>query len=169
VRRIGSRTAELEAKYGTDEALGITYREPYPGHEPMSVLPNNKSASICTNCADEIRRREPNSVVVGWPDGANPSAQVNDPAFGHDFAIVDDRYLVDHWAKNTWGTSTRAVYDLQDAADVPEIRRLYGDPTTWEHSGATEHSDANVKRALQVACAAAAGGGSCLSTLSLVW
>jgi hypothetical protein len=117
----------------------------------MSVLPNNKSAALCTNCADEIHRREPNSVVVGWPDGANPSAQVNDPAFGHDFAIVDARYIVDQWAKNTWRSSTWAVYDLQDAADIAEIRRLYGDPTTWEHGWATEQSDANVKRALQMA------------------
>lgn len=49
---------------------------------------------------------------------------------GHDFAIVDGRYLVDGWAK-VFESRPRAVLDLLDPADQEEIHTYYGDPALW--------------------------------------
>lgn len=130
-RAAGSTVREkLERLYGSDEALGVRYNEA----EEMSVLPNGKGATTCTNCADYIVKQHGGGRVVGYGDKTNPSAGATGdfPGSGHDFAILEDRYIVDPWVKETSGTSQRAVFDMTDPADQAEIRRLYGDPKVWE-------------------------------------
>jgi hypothetical protein len=123
------RKMELEQKYGSDEALGVTYDE----EQGMSVLPSGEGATTCTNCAWEIVKREGRGRIVGYADGSNPAAKATGdfPGSGHDFAILDDRYIVDPWVVETSGMSKRAVFDLTDPGDQAEIARLYGDPKTW--------------------------------------
>ena len=124
-----NRVQELEQLYGSDDALGVTYNEE---HE-MSVLPNGEPAATCTNCAREIVRRHGGGRIVGYGDQTNPTAGATGdfPGSGHDFAILEDRYIVDPWVKETSGASKRAVFDLTDKADQSEIRRLYGEPSKW--------------------------------------
>jgi len=127
-----SRVAELEARYGSDEALGVEWND----EEGRSLLPNGESAVICSFCAAYIVRLEGTGKVVGFHDGVNPTAHAAGyPGGAHDFALIDDRYIVDPWVKETGCASKRAVFDLQDLGDVEEIRWLYGDAGAWEEAG----------------------------------
>ena len=100
-RRVGAeerRVAELIALYGSDHALGVYYDE----EEGVSLLPNGGRAAVCTDCARFIGRKEPGTTIVGYSHEDNPS-DASELAFGHDFAIVDDRYIVDPWVVETAG------------------------------------------------------------------
>ena len=125
-----SRVPELERKYGTDEALGVVR----DNEAEMSRLPNGGEAARCTDCAAYIVEKEGRGRVIGYKEGKNPTehATGTHPGDGHDFAIIDDRYIVDEWVKETTGQSKRAVFDLDNPADLPEVRHLYGEPRTWE-------------------------------------
>mgnify|MGYP003341012864 CR=1 FL=1 len=123
----------------TDEAMGITWDE----HE-VSRLPNGAYAVCCTSCAERIIELAMQAFgvrgeVFGWDVGKNPTSVVAGPTHGahldtgqgHDFAVIDGRYLVDPWAVHTECSSERAAFDLDDADDRCEVLRLYGDPRTW--------------------------------------
>ena len=125
--RGAARAAELQARYGTDAALDVRFND----EEGFSELPNGGRAAVCTDCARFIRSKEPSTKIVGYSHEDNPSG-ASELAFGHDFAIVDDRYIVDPWVVGTAGESSRAVFDLENPLDANEIRRLYGDPGKWE-------------------------------------
>jgi len=127
-----SRVAELEARYGSDEVLGIEWNE----EAQRSLLPNGEPAVLCGFCAAYIVRLEGAGKVVGFHDGVNPTAHAAGyPGGAHDFALMDDRYTVDPWVKETGCTSKRAVFDLQCPGDQEEIHHLYGDPKLWEEAG----------------------------------
>lgn len=130
----GARKTQLEA-LATDEAMGTQFPENEASH-----FPNGDEAVNCTNCAKRIiEMNDGQGEIYGWEDGTNPTSVVsgpthgamNDRGQGHDFAVIDGRYLVDAWAKNVEMSSDRAVFDLNDPADVAEVRRLFGDPTKW--------------------------------------
>jgi hypothetical protein len=121
--------ADLEARYGSDEALGVHWDEA----EGRSLLPDGEPAIMRGACAAYIVELEGAGKIVGFYDGTNPTAHAAGYAGGgHDFALIDDRYIADPWVKETGLTSTRAVFDLQDPEDQEEIQHLYGDPRMWE-------------------------------------
>lgn len=128
---------DLEAM-STDEAMGVEFPDDGP-----SVFPDGSHAVVCTNCAEQIINKLGRGHVYGWEEGTNPTSVVAGPTRGarvdrgqgHDFAIIDDRYLVDPWAKNVEAQTERAAWDLHDPADRAEVLRLYGDPTTWKRRG----------------------------------
>lgn len=127
-----SRVVEFEARYGSDEALGVVWSD----EEERSLLPNGEPAVICGFCAAYIVRVEGAGKVVGFHDGMNPTAHAAGyPGGGHDFALIDDRYIVDPWVKETGLTSRRAVFDLLEPADAEEVMWLYGDQAKWESAG----------------------------------
>jgi hypothetical protein len=120
---VSSRVAELEARYGSDEALGVEWNE----EAQRSLLPDGEPAVICSFCAAYIVRLEGAGQVVGFHDGVNPSAHAAGyPGGAHDFALINGRYIVDPWVKETGLTSKRAVFDLRDPDDQEEVRHLYG-------------------------------------------
>lgn len=116
-----------EGKEG-DEFWGITYDEKEGWSEFRAT---GYSGVQCTGYACAIRDKlgRDRVKIRGFAGEDNPKAQVADD--GHDFAIVDDRYIVDPWATDIAETSERGVFDLKDPADAAEIKRLYGDPKTW--------------------------------------
>ena len=131
-RPVPSRVAELEARYGSDEALGVVWNE----EEERSLLPDGEPVVICGFCAAYIVRLEGAGKVVGFHDKVNPTAHAAGyPGGGHDFALIDDRYIVDPWVKETGLTSRRAVFDLLEPGDAEEIAWLYGDQAKWEPAG----------------------------------
>lgn len=127
-----SRVAELEARYGSDEALGVKWND----EEGRSFLPNGEPAVICSFCAAYIVRLEGAGKVIGFHDGVNPTAHAAGyPGGAHAFALIDDRYIVDPWVKETGLTSKRAMFDLLDPGDAEEIRYLYRNRGKWEVMG----------------------------------
>jgi len=83
----------------------------------------------CTECAERVVEKF-GGVVVGFFHADNPTAQVAEAEDGHDFAIVDSRYLVDPWQSSVYGDP--AVYDLTEPSDVARVHVLYGDPSQWQ-------------------------------------
>jgi hypothetical protein len=123
-----NRKRELSARYGSDAALGVT-TDPAAR---ISLLPDGGRASDCSDCAAFIRSVEPNATIYGFWSKDNPSwagAKLQD---GHDFAVVDGRYIVDPWIVETEALSDRAVFDLEDPKDAAEVTRLYGNRLKWE-------------------------------------
>ena len=49
---------------------------------------------------------------------------------GHDWTVVDGRWLVDLWIKPYLGLE-RAVFDLQHEGDRDQVEHLYGDRSGW--------------------------------------
>jgi GH24 family phage-related lysozyme (muramidase) len=119
------RHAQLE-QMATDEAMGVTFEE-----DGTSVLPNGEAAVNCTNCARRIiALNGGQGEIYGWEED-NPAKRIVSSEDGHDFAVIDGRYLVDPWAKNVEAGTTRAVFDLDSPVDRTEVLRLYGDPEAW--------------------------------------
>lgn len=119
---------ELEAVFGPETHYGSRYDE----HEELSVMPDGNQTFACTSWAGVVRRAlGSRAVIVGFAAGDNPASEVSALADGHDFAIVDSRFIVDGWILNVECLAKRAVFDLDDPADAPDIERLYGDRKTW--------------------------------------
>lgn len=123
------RHLQLEA-LATDEAMGVSQDE-----DGESVFPGGGSAVCCTECANRMIELAGNGEVYGWAEDSNVTSIVAPNGEGHDFAVIDDRYLVDAWLKNVDGPPgfihERAVFDLDNPDDVATVLRLYGDPRTW--------------------------------------
>jgi hypothetical protein len=111
------------------------------------VFPTGKAFLICSNWADLTRRYfgEDRAVVMGYSHENNSGSAISAQYEGHDFAIVDNRYIVDGWLTGVnleaEGRQTPGVYDLNDPVDAGENARLYGDKRAWEFSASCyEHT-----------------------------
>lgn len=113
----------------------------FNGDEECYVFPTGMAFMICTNWADLTRRYfgEDRAIVVGYLHEDNEGSKISEEHGGHDFVILDDRYIIDGWLT---GVSleqsdrlTPGVYDLENDDDASEIARLYGNRAAWEPSG----------------------------------
>jgi hypothetical protein len=95
--------------------------------------PDEEGWSICTNWAEKIQKAlgKDRVVIAGFLTENNPSAKRMDYlAGGHDFAVVDGRWIVDPWITEVECEDKRGVYDLEQPFDDFMIS-IYGDPTMW--------------------------------------
>ena len=145
--------AQMEALVGTDAACGVIFSEeieegtprswsaaeydalPEPKPDTCSLLPNDWSACCCTGYAHLIRERlgADRVRVVGFANEDNPTSLVAREEWhpqGHDFALVDDRYIVDPWPRLVhFGDPARQmVFDLND----PRTLEIYGPRECWK-------------------------------------
>lgn len=138
---------KLDTLFGSDEALGVRFVDHHYNEIPMtedadgqSVFPDGSSATICTDYAEQVRQKlEGHEVqIVGFANEDNPNSAVVREEWhpgGHDFAIVDHRWLIDPWARLVGGFRDQIVYDLQDAEDAQKVAEIYGNPLNWSRSG----------------------------------
>lgn len=111
-----------------------------PGPTRISENPEEGDgfeAGICSNSARWIRERLGRGDVYGYstydesaPD-YNPDATVGADEGGHDFLVVDGRWLVDWWNVAFVGNSDWLVLDIKRQADL--VRQLYGDKRRWSN------------------------------------
>lgn len=93
---------------------------------------DGSACAICTASAKQIARRF-SGLVLGYQSACNPTAQIGLPAIdGHDFALIDDRWLVDYWAWNAVGIAAQPILDLSIAADRTAAGFHYGSANVWE-------------------------------------
>lgn len=96
----------------------------------------------CTNGARLVAMKF-DGKVFGYHmwAGGPPRGQRSNPAYaekvafdcgGHDFALVDDRYLVDWWAAHVEGKAGKAIFDLEDPEDQILVAKLYLPRDQWE-------------------------------------
>ena len=95
-------------------------------------LPGGQTMSICTFSARHVAKLLGEGELYGFQVQNNPSVTDREIilADGHDFLVVQGRYIVDPWYK-FMGASEQGVFDLQDQADLPKLKAIYGDPANW--------------------------------------
>ena len=124
----------IESIFCTEENIGIFYSD-YEGDSDIAMLPGGFGRmGNCTNCAHYIASKLDNVRVAGFYVGDNPTCKNEEviAAGGHDFAIVEDRYIVDIWISLYTGDKSKVVYDCLDPRDRDLIIEIYGDPNCWK-------------------------------------
>lgn len=132
------RLASLERLYGTPRTIPER-RDP---DEECTVFPDGYAVAICTSWARYARRIEGASrcELFGFLSDEVPESSIARACGGHDFAIVEGRYLVDGWLKDVEGSSPVAVFDLNDRANTDTVTRLYGPREKWPRNFALEEA-----------------------------
>jgi hypothetical protein len=121
-----SYTAILERHFGDEDVYGI-WIEP---EEERCLLPDGGSAVVCTDLATFIANQMPHRAeIYGYFADDNEGAETNEHADGHDFVLLDDRYIIDPWLSHVAGATPRTVFDLVE--DAAEVRRWYGSRENW--------------------------------------
>ena len=131
--------AELNRLLRLVQAEGEIYdATPEEEREETFTCPGIGRIGTCTNTAAYLADKL-NGEVYGYYMEDNPTAWVARDEGGHDFALIDDRWLVDFWA---YQEEDRAwLYDLEDRAEAKVVADLYGDPTKWEKWSAADRQE----------------------------
>lgn len=102
-------------------------------------LTDGSSGVECTGYARTIRSvfGPDRAVVYGFSARDNPESMFADRGYdGHDFALVDERYIVDPWLFEVENYDRVGVFDLKDERSAERVRKFYGDPEAWTRDGA---------------------------------
>lgn len=102
-------------------------KRPDYGNHPF-ICEQVGQVSRCTDSATYLADKL-GGEVYGYTIEDNPEAEVGGAEGGHDFAVVDDRWLVDFWAKDSYQLPD--LYDMADPSDAELVRRRYGDRENW--------------------------------------
>jgi hypothetical protein len=143
----------FEEMFGTETAFGIRYvtgdNEVFEAAEldeyqakhncvladVSSEFPDGSMVN-CTNYAVQIGKKFPDSTIIyGFKNEDNPDCEIAQQRFhpgGHDFAVVEDRWLIDPWAKQVRCAYDRVAYDLMDPRDFAIVRARYGRRDNWK-------------------------------------
>lgn len=166
---------EMETRFGSDEALGLYFvldedgstltldefermrkavpLDEMPGME--SRLPGGGSGTCCTDYAELIYNALPGRVEIwGFANEDNPDCRIAQEEWhpgGHDFAIVDHRFIVDPWPRLVACTCTQMVFDLKDPHDAEKASRIYGPKKRWTRLEAAEEHAEEMQRREQAA------------------
>lgn len=157
----------VEASFGSDAALNIEF-ELIDGRrisleegdavfaalgnkcpDLVSVFADGTSATVCTNYAAHVFRALPGRVAIfGFANKDNPSSRAAREEFhpeGHDFAVVDERFLVDPWVRLVAGVSQQMCFDFHDRRDAALVLDTYGPRACWERLDEAEQSISSKK------------------------
>lgn len=150
---------DMERRFGSDEALGVTFichgpngrligtlsvaeYEKLPDAEKNhldieSQFPDGTSAVCCTDYAAQIFKALPGRVqIFGFANEENPTSRVAREELhpgGHDFAVVDGRFIVDPWVRLVAGETGPIVLDLLGAEEGATALDTYGPRDCWTH------------------------------------
>ena len=95
-------------------------------------FPDGTACGLCTSSAIQVARQF-DGLVVGYYSNDNSTAEIRLPNHdGHDFALINDRWLVDYWAWHVEGLVASPIFDLSNDADRREVTRLYGSTVKWK-------------------------------------
>lgn len=148
--------SRLSEMFGTDESMGVVFDvdgcdEPVSPEildkmfaglqksempEYRSVFRDGLDAICCTNYAIQVAKALPGRTqIVGFANEDNPTSRVAREEIhpgGHDFAVVDGRYIVDPWIKLVAAEVDQVVFDLDDPIDAAVALDIYGPRECWE-------------------------------------
>jgi hypothetical protein len=136
-------TSSLEALgvYWGDDSTGMNEEQWIEaGNDPtnfeddsVALLPGGGAFGICTFGANYVIKELGHGQRYGFQVEDNPTVtdSLIDGAGGHDFAVIEGRYIVDPWYALTQ-SDAQGVYDLQSSKDREAIESIYGNPACWE-------------------------------------
>jgi hypothetical protein len=157
--------SQMECLFGSDQALGVWFQledgrkmsaadydalvAVTDGDVPASsYLPHGGSAVCCTDYAAHIFLALPGRIrIVGFANEHNPSSRIARELIhpgGHDFAILDGRFIVDPWPRLVPAAFDQLVFDLADVADAALVLDIYGPQKCWSHNVLAETAAATV-------------------------
>jgi hypothetical protein len=151
----------VEHHFGSDDAIGVWFcgeedGARYSAKEAdelfeclgtdcppmMSMMPDGSSATVCTNYAIHVGKKLPDRTqIFGFSNIDNPSSRVAREEIhpgGHDFALVDCRYLVDPWIRLVACESDQIIFDLDNDHDAAIVQDVYGPRECWRRMYLTE-------------------------------
>jgi hypothetical protein len=98
------------------------------------VFPDGEEASDPLSWAARLRREFGSRVkIYGFWAFENPAAStLNEIRERHDFAVLDNRWLIDFWISRHYPEDGAGRVDLLDPEDYEAARAIYGDPERWE-------------------------------------
>jgi hypothetical protein len=127
--------ASLEKQFiGRDDSFwGITEDDDLGG---ASFSDTGRSAAECTGYACAIHKKlgVDRVEVFGFSDEENPTSSIAEAAGGHDFAVVDGRFIVDPWLTDVEGLGEKGVFDLENPEDIKLAEGFYGDSQKWNRA-----------------------------------
>lgn len=93
---------------------------------------NGYGGTQCTGYACAILHKlgSERVKVYGFHAEENPTSSIAQDAGGHDFAVVDGKYIVDPWLPEFGQGKEGGVYDL--TKDKAKVAELYGDREKWK-------------------------------------
>ena len=111
----------------TDSGMDVSF---------ISHFPTGTSAVCCTDYARQVANIFKGRVEVkGFANEDNPTSRVAMEEMhpsGHDFAILDDRYIIDLWPLLVLGHQEKVIYDFHDPREMAQACAMYGPPQKWE-------------------------------------
>lgn len=147
---------DLTNQFGTEESLGIQVIWTHPDrHTAMlaptqvpdwhkdaldseSVFPDGLDAVCCTWYAVQVYKAYPGRVqILGFANQDNPTSLVAREQLhpgGHDFAVLDNRYIIDPWLKLVACVTEEVVLDLTVENDVNCALNRYGPRNLWQRN-----------------------------------
>ncbi len=91
------------------------------------------SGVCCTGYALEINRRlERRTSIYGFYAEDNLKAELGKISDGHDFAVIDHRYIVDPWATGIECVYEPAALDIRSKRHKTTIEKFYGPISKWD-------------------------------------
>lgn len=114
--------------YATDEILPEDDDET----DGYCSMPGNAGYAVVCTASALFLQKIVGGKVMGYSMENNPGTSLEHLADGHDFLLVDNRYIVDFWVKKVEGVTDRAVLDLQRSSDKKIAREMYGLKSNWE-------------------------------------
>jgi hypothetical protein len=133
-RKRNSNSEKTPATLGnlTKFVTELCIEEEYDDCEGRWTFRSGGDCCRCTDSAFKIVKRF-GGRVVGFCSSDNPSAQINDIiGEGHDFALIQDRFIIDYWLFRVHGALKSPVLDLRRRADAELAGRLFGNRDAWE-------------------------------------
>lgn len=105
-----------------------------------TLFPDGTRATQCTNWARYARRAlGARAQIFGFYCEDNPDAvDMARLADGHDFALLDGRFILDGWLCNVEGEISDPILDLQNPDHATLIARYYGERENWSRMTGVE-------------------------------
>jgi len=106
--------------------------ERYDSDEGRWTFQSGGTCCCCTDAAVKVAKAF-GGRVVGYAASKNRSALVGAAhCGGHDFALVENRFIVDYWAFRAARLIAKPVLDLNRQEDRELSGLYYGNAESWE-------------------------------------
>lgn len=114
--------------------------EHYDNEVGVWLFENGSQCGVCTSAAILVAETYFGSVW-GYSARDNPTALIGGSRFpceGHDFALIQERWVVDYWANRVAQVSPKPVLDLNQLRDRRLASSLYGASQYWKRVASFE-------------------------------